>query len=795
VLPSGQKVTASTTPTAAPARSRRADPSRRRATRLWAVRGIAAAAAVGGLLAAGEPTGLHLVDALWRAALAAVVTLAASRSRRWPLFVLSGCAAALGTGLAQVLGIASLALAFWSLRRRRADRVLDAVIGALAVQALLRLPTTWPARTSALVVAVCAALVCGSAWRFTPDRSRRHIVVGALVLGAVTLVAAMAAGLAAFSARSRVASALADTRAAVAAARDGESEQAGAFFASAATGFGDAHDSLGAWYAAPAGWVPGLGHQVRALEVATGEGEQLAATAAGAAQSADVQGLHLVDGRVDLGLVSDLRDPLTLVATMLDRASGSLDDLDGTWLVPPLADRVDALRDEVASGRQDAAVARDTIERLPGLLGADGPRRYLVVFTTPSETRGAGGFIGAFAELTAVDGHLEMTRNGTIGELVQASAPPARLTGPPDYLAQYAGYNVGRYPQNATASPDVSEVGQVLAELYPQAPGGQPVDGVVVVDPYALAAILEVTGPVAVAGLDEPLTADNAVELLLREQYFRFDPSPDTVTAGTEAREDFLEAATRATFDALTTRTTTPSPTELVDTFGPVSRQRRLAAYSALPDEQGFFRGIGLDGAFPRARGGDLLAVTHANGAANKLDGYLHRSIDYKAAYDPGTGEVEATATVRLENTPPDGPLPLEVGGPGETVPPGTNRSLVTLYSPLDLTRVDQDGTETAVGVADQFGLHAYTVVADIPRGGAVTFTFALKGAVDPGTYRLQVVRPALANPDALSVMVAPAGKARLDRAHGLTIDGDQATTSQPAVEDDRAYSVTFADS
>jgi len=157
---------------------------------------------------------------------------------------------------------------------------------------------------------------------------------------------------------------------------------------------------------------------------------------------------------------------------------------------------------------------------------------------------------------------------------------------------------------------------------------------------------------------------------------------------------------------------------------------------------------------------------------------------------------VKATATVRLENTPPEGPLPLEVGGPGDTVPPGTNRSLVTLYSPLELTRVDQDGTETASGRADQFGLHAYTVVADIPRGGAMTLTFELEGAVDPGTYHLQVVRPPLANPDALSVAVTPAGDdARVDRARGLSLDGDRAVASQSGVEDDRAFTVIFTSS
>src|SRR5262245_11079899 len=51
---------------------------------------VAVLAAVGGALATGEPTGTPFIDVCWRAGFAALVTLAASRSRRWPCIWLAG---------------------------------------------------------------------------------------------------------------------------------------------------------------------------------------------------------------------------------------------------------------------------------------------------------------------------------------------------------------------------------------------------------------------------------------------------------------------------------------------------------------------------------------------------------------------------------------------------------------------------------------------------------------------------------------------------------------------------------
>ena len=66
------------------------------------------------------------------------------------------------------------------------------------------------------------------------------------------------------------------------------------------------------------------------------------------------------------------------------------------------------------------------------------PRRYLVLFTTPSESRGLGGFVGNYAELTIDDGHLSMTSFGRAEDLDRlALQAGARVTGHEEFLRQY----------------------------------------------------------------------------------------------------------------------------------------------------------------------------------------------------------------------------------------------------------------------------------------------------------------------------------------------------------------------
>ena len=70
---------------------------------------------------------------------------------------------------------------------------------------------------------------------------------------------------------------------------------------------------------------------------------------------------------------------------------------------------------------------------------------------------------------------------------------------------------------------------------------------------------------------------------------------------------------------------------------------------------------LGLAGAFPAARGHDLLAVTTQNAANNKIDVYLQRSISDAVNYDPTNGAVASKLTITLHNEAPAQGLPSEV--------------------------------------------------------------------------------------------------------------------------------------
>src|SRR6202035_2533486 len=94
--------------------------------------------------------------------------------------------------------------------------------------------------------------------------------------------------------------------------------------------------------------------------------------------------------------------------------------------------------------------------------------------------------------------------------------------------------------QDVTYSPDFPTVGKVISQMYPQA-GGDQIDGVLALDPDALSALLRFTGPINVAGLPTPLTAANAADVLLRQQYLSF-PAREQQTS----RHDFLQNALQA---------------------------------------------------------------------------------------------------------------------------------------------------------------------------------------------------------------------------------------------------------
>jgi hypothetical protein len=405
------------------------------------------------------------------------------------------------------------------------------------------------------------------------------------------------------------------------------------------------------------------------------------------------------------------------------------------------------------------------------MLGADGVRHYFIAFTTPAESRGLGGFMGNWALLTADHGRLELTRSGRSADIDSAKGdPPRTLVAPPDYVARYGPLHPEQQLRDVTLSPDFPSVAQAIESTYPQTRGGEQIDGVIEMDPYALAAMLRITGPVRVKGIDQPLSADNAADYLLRQQYLAFDATADRV--------DALDSAAHQTFDAFI-RNKNIRPTQLVNVFGPLVQQRRILASSTDPAVDALLRRFGMDGAFPSAAGGDLFGLATDNAGNNKMDVYLDRSIDYEATVDPATGSVDATATVTLHNDAPSSGLPDYVIGvrPDAHQPRGTNWMWFNFYSPEDLVGATMDGKPFQIGSQQEFGVHVYQTFLAVPSKGTTTIVLHLHGTVSSASpYRVSWYQQPTVQPDRVHVGVHVSAPWSVGETPGQTSTGADVT-------------------
>ncbi|MCB0972085.1 MAG: DUF4012 domain-containing protein [Acidimicrobiales bacterium] len=700
---------------------------------------IAVAAGLAAALAPAELTGHASIDAVERAVVVTVVTFVGAHGRRWSWLAAGALVAVPARGTSAVLALVGLAVLVAGLWPKRRSRPIGAVgIGLLMNAAMWLPPSSLPWGLVGSVIG--AALLMGSGLRYVRSARRRAVHLGLAALAAVVVIGTVALGAAFALAFGDVRTGGDAARRALNAARDGDADATGMALLEATEAFDRAEGTVTGPLSVPARLVPGLAQQLEAVTVTVTQGADITATADDLASTADYDELHY-EGRLDLAQVQALAEPTHRAAEALDEASEELEGVLDGFLLPPLRSRLTELNDEIADASRDTDLAATFLDVTPGLFGADGERRYLIIFITPAELRGAGGFIGSYAELTATDGEVDLSRSGRIAELILARPQGERtLDGPEDYLERYGRFAPEDFLQDTTFSPHFPSSADVIAQLYPQS-GGVEVDGVIGVDPTGLAALLELTGPVSVEGLAEPLSADNAVEVLTKTQYLEV---PDDAERG-----EILTEATKVTFEKLID-SSLPSPRRLADTLSPAARSGHLRVWSPIEAEQEAFELVGADGSLVFPEGGDGLSVIQQNAGNNKLDAYLQRTIDYEPTIDADSGDLSATLRIELRNDVPSLDLPDAVVGNSRGVPLGTNLTWLTIFTPHQVTTATLDGEPIVLGPTRERGIGGWdTPLIEVPPGGSAVLELELVGGVDlTEAYTLAVLPQPVANPD-----------------------------------------------
>jgi hypothetical protein len=490
----------------------------------------------------------------------------------------------------------------------------------------------------------------------------------AAVLGGVLLLLVLDGLWAANAARNALTLADATLRRGTAALQGGDPATAQASFRVARDAAADLEGALRHPLPLLAGVLPGLREDVRALrsladvtDLVGASGEHLVAAARAAGWFGDETLPLLADGRVRLEPVERAAPDLVRAARGLSRATDLAVGATGPGLFPALRSALDRVTEGLRANATLVRKAADAAVLLPPALGADEPRRYLLAFLNLNDPRASGGFLGMYGLLEAREGALRL------GEVAHANRlPPVRpsVELPRELERLFGVFGSARRLYQTTYPPDFPNSARIALAVWERS-GGPPVDGVLALDPVALAGVLAATGPVEVPAWPEPLSAANAVEVLERETFLLPQPTSDRVQ----------EAIARSVIQALFSRKLDAA--RLAPALTEAAAARHLQLYMTREEEQRLVARMGAAGdpAIPA----NPLMVAWQGASASRAGYFAEPSIDYRAELGRD-GSARVTLRAALRNTAPHGPPSILLGdGNGEPVGGYTAYAMVVL--------------------------------------------------------------------------------------------------------------------
>lgn len=506
--------------------------------------------------------------------------------------------------------------------------------------------------------------------------------------------------------------------------------------------------------------------------------------------------LPLVGGPVrDVRHLSDALDALTAVAEVgvetwpaVSGDSSTLfdeGDIDITTLtrligaVESAIDRLDearsdleAVADERLLGGTRLAEARDTaladlarvqeasdrleplLPVLPRMLGAEGPRRYLVAILNPSELLYSGGTALTFAPISFDEGRIRVGRTVDTAHTGEAFVPRywRKVPGNPFHRGRL------RIATGAKA-PSWPVAGEEVLNAWRSIRGVQGA-GLIAIDVPALARLAQITGPMEVEGYGT-VSAENLVQVLIGN----YDNIPDpyirhriNVTLVPLFRErlfsggDFLEKA---------------------EALHEMAQGRHFAVFFRDDEIQAAFDGLGMTGDLSDTDH-DYLGVFTQSAVPAKTDYYQSRALRSRVELaEDGSARVELE--VRIHNDTP--PYAFDGEDPREGYFTRWLHASVGTFLPkgAEVRRASVDGVPFDFHVGDYFGRpfvrrtvvlrpqqrRTVRLVYDVPSAAVVEKdgTLAYRLDVDPqGTVRPQAIAVTVRFPEGHAATGLPAG-------------------------------------
>ena len=360
---------------------------------------------------------------------------------------------------------------------------------------------------------------------------------------------------------------------------------------------------------------------------------------------------------------------------------------------------------------------------IPYLMGALGPKTYLVLLQNNNELRPTGGFITAIAEVNTLFGFPSIEVNDSYS----IPNPPQRQNAPNAFeylIGQNDPFFAGWTIRDANFSPDFSQSAKDVIALYNQAYPDKYIHGVFSVDFAVIEKLLEIYGPIAVE--DVIFDADN---FFINSQRISKDIDTHNVEQ-LKNRKNILKPFANTLIKEIASSPSRYS--KLFEELYRLTQQKHLLAYTSAEGLEKKFEDHRLTGAMkiPEVNS-DFLHVNIANIGGRKADRYLQKNIRYRADFSNPQQHL-STLEISLEH----------LGS--YNIQSDIYQAYVRVYVPEGSQFLGATGeTLTFTEQSSELGFTVFSDYIRMKPGDkrVLTYTYSLPETILPNDYRLQVIK------------------------------------------------------
>jgi hypothetical protein len=345
-------------------------------------------------------------------------------------------------------------------------------------------------------------------------------------------------------------------------------------------------------------------------------------------------GLDAMQSSQDTNAVKLAHMTTALAAALPHLESGvaQLDDVSARSVPTEYRAMFVRIREDVKSALEDLKRASASSPTLLDAIGANGKRRYLVVFQNANELRPTGGFIGSFALMDLEDGKITKMEIPSGGSYDLRGGFNRRIMAPDQLRLVNPRWEF----QDANWFPDFPTSAQSLMWFYEKS-GGPTVDGVIAVTSGVMQELLRAVGPIEMPEYGKTITADNFLLETQKAVEIEYDRE-------TNRPKQIISDMAPKLLKKLVNGGSNDLP-KLAGSLGNALAAKDIQVYLRNETAQNAADAFGWTGALRPMQNADYLAVIDTNIAGGKTDGVIEEFIRHETRFEEN-GDIVNTVTV-----------------------------------------------------------------------------------------------------------------------------------------------------